>query len=46
MKDTPDDPKEKEAEAETEELEIYHAVEGEYLMVINDTTSATEKKWS
>ena len=41
---TPDDPKEKEAKAETKELEIYHAVEGESLMVIKETTSATEKK--
>ena len=44
-KDAPNDPKEKEAEAETEELEIYHEVEGESLMVITEATSATEKKW-
>ena len=45
VKDTPDDPKEKEAEAETEELEIYHAVEGESLVVLKEATSTTEKKW-
>ena len=45
VKDIPDDPKEKAVAAETDELEIYHAVEGESLMVIKETTSTTEKKW-
>lgn len=34
-----------ESAAETEELEIYHAVEGESLMIITDTPLATENKW-
>ena len=45
MKDTLDDPKSKETEAETEELEIIGPYEGETLMVIKQTTSTTEKKW-
>ena len=36
MKDTPDDPKGKEIEVETKELEILHPYDGETLMVIKE----------
>ena len=45
VNDIPYDPKEKEVAAEIEELEIYHAVEGESLMIITDTPLDTENKW-
>ena len=45
VKDTPDDPKGKETEAETEELEIIGPYDGKTLMVLKGTTSPIGNKW-
>ena len=44
VKDTPNDPKGKETEVETKELEIVNPYDGETLMVLKNTTSTAKKK--